>query len=340
MRDDLKCVAADCREQKLFGADACWEHLRDKPAYLATIRDTASKGASFSGGNFSKVLFRGFDLSRSDLSGANLSRADMSEATLFDANCRGAEFLGVNLTGADLTGADLGQADLTRANMSGARLWHANLEQANLIEADLRTADLWNAKMFNVRLWRTDLRDAVSLTRFNFMRRQNRFFSICRINEKGMNSAVSAYRGLKQYFMSKGKYDDASWASYKERNLEKRFLITKRDPMCVPSAVMDVFSGYGEKPYKVVISSLFMVFAYAFLYRAFDAVICDSSPSYLPNLSDCLYFSFVTFTTVGYGDFVPRAVSGLRMLAASEAFFGAFMMGLFIFTLARKYSAR
>jgi len=47
-----------------------------------------------------------------------------------------------------------------------------------------------------------------------------------------------------------------------------------------------------------------------------------------------LYFSVVTFTTVGYGDYVPRV--GYHLLAVSEAFLGAFMMAFFVVVLSRK----
>ena len=54
---------------------------------------------------------------------------------------------------------------------------------------------------------------------------------------------------------------------------------------------------------------------------------------------DCLYFSAITFTTLGYGDFRPLEGWG-RILAGSEAFIGAFMMALFVYTFARKMGGR
>jgi len=43
------------------------------------------------------------------------------------------------------------------------------------------------------------------------------------------------------------------------------------------------------------------------------------------NQLDCLYFSVVTWTTLGYGDFVPRNKWG-RLLVAYEAILGYFVM--------------
>jgi hypothetical protein len=44
--------------------------------------------------------------------------------------------------------------------------------------------------------------------------------------------------------------------------------------------------------------------------------------------SDCLYFSVVTWTTLGYGDFVPTPE--LRSFAAEEALTGYVSLGLFV----------
>ncbi|MCX6550452.1 MAG: potassium channel family protein, partial [Acidobacteria bacterium] len=45
---------------------------------------------------------------------------------------------------------------------------------------------------------------------------------------------------------------------------------------------------------------------------------------------DYIYYSTITYTTVGYGDFIPKPYPIFRMLAAAEAFLGIFLAGLFI----------
>ena len=48
----------------------------------------------------------------------------------------------------------------------------------------------------------------------------------------------------------------------------------------------------------------------------------------------CLYYSVVTFTTLGYGDILPLGVA--RAVAAAEAFVGAFTIGLFLVVFVKK----
>jgi hypothetical protein len=61
---------------------------------------------------------------------------------------------------------------------------------------------------------------------------------------------------------------------------------------------------------------------FAYLYAAIGAVnppFFGQDPE--PHISAYVYFSFITLTTVGFGDFTPAANLG-RMLAASEALLG------------------
>ena len=47
-----------------------------------------------------------------------------------------------------------------------------------------------------------------------------------------------------------------------------------------------------------------------------------------------MYFSVVTFTTLGYGDLVPVGPS--RVIAAIEAFVGSFTLALFVVVFVKK----
>ncbi|MBA7583025.1 hypothetical protein ES708_24963 [subsurface metagenome] len=129
------------------------------------------------------------------------------------------------------------------------------------------------------------------------------------------------------------------------------------------SCFCNAIYGYGEKPWNVVISAGIIMIFFALLFSSIGISnpeiidlkgitvnqntgnIVDSASKGLlrnnvvRNFPDSLYFSLITFTTLGYGDFRPLEGWG-RILAGSEAFIGAFMMALFVYTFARRTGGR
>ncbi len=59
--------------------------------------------------------------------------------------------------------------------------------------------------------------------------------------------------------------------------------------------------------------------------EGFGRIANGSSPALQNDWLDYIYFSFVTFTTVGYGDLVP--VGPIRFIAATEALSGWILLG-------------
>jgi len=283
--------------------------------------------------------FKGKDLKGHDFSKQNLSQADLSGSNLFDVKLKDADLVGANLSGCDMTHCDLRGADLTKASLRGARLWGADIRGTILSECDLSDADLWNAKLFNVKLWHANLTGTKSITRSSFSN-GHKYFPRIHINESGPAAAEESYRDLKQLFLTSGLYNDAGWASFSEKVMERLVMKKKGDLNYFPSLLMNVLCGYGEKPYRIVFSAVFTILAFAYGYMMTGGAEYTMGANYTMNLVDYIYFSTITFTTVGFGDFLPKAYPLFRAMAAAEAFLGVFLSGLFIFTLARKYSAR
>ena len=101
-----------------------------------------------------------------------------------------------------------------------------------------------------------------------------------------------------------------------------------------------ILFGYGEKPHRVLIIGVLLIVYWAGLYSAFDGITPSGiTPQqvrqYDPPFAECLHFSAVTFTTLGYGDLIPKP--GFRFWADMEAMSGAALMALFIVGLTRKY---
>jgi len=129
------------------------------------------------------------------------------------------------------------------------------------------------------------------------------------------------------------------------------------------SGVSNIIYGYGERPWNVIKTAvaIILIFALSFSFIGLGnpeiielkgTAIHQNSGNkvdliskgllknnVIRNFPDSLYFSTITFTTLGYGDFRPLEGWG-RILAGSEAFIGAFMMALFVYTFARRTGGR
>jgi hypothetical protein len=94
-------------------------------------------------------------------------------------------------------------------------------------------------------------------------------------------------------------------------------------------------AGFGYRPLRVIGAAALIVLCYGFVYWLTGGVVHNGAREPL-DLWRAIYFSGVTFATVGYGDFIPAPHA--RLLALTEGFLGVFSMGLFVAVLANRLS--
>jgi len=166
------------------------------------------------------------------------------------------------------------------------------------------------------------------------------FNRILQEQEKKFSEAKEIYLLLKNNFHSIGRYEDESWAFKKEKDMERKsYFHFKSIHKWLWSCFLNGIFGYGERPVRVIISAISIILIFTFLFMS--SGISDTSIGGFTskNILDCLYFSTVTFTTLGYGDFRPLE-GWSRIFAGTEAFIGALMMALFVYTFARRTGGR
>ncbi len=270
------------------------------------------------------------------LEGFFLKGADLEDVHLMMVNLHKVNLWRANLRHAHLFGADLSQTCLFKANLDHANLKQANLEDAELLGAFFGHADLENIQIGRDHKVKNEL-EADSLQRQGKKKEAK---------EKYLE-AEEIYRNLKSNFKRRGQSFDGGHYFYRE-------MIMKRRQMPLFSVErfwsynMDFVTGYGEKPYKIIGFSVFYIVLCALIFSLLgihhsSGFFSQVSTAYslsenLTVLYDALYFSVVTFTTLGYGDFMPVGIG--KLIATVEAFSGAFLTALFTITMYKWYMER
>lgn len=103
--------------------------------------------------------------------------------------------------------------------------------------------------------------------------------------------------------------------------------------------LFDIVSEYGESPRRVVFSAVLTILMSSIIYTLLgikSGVLGNGQAIIEKDFMTSLYFSFVTFTTLGYGDYSP--IGFARVIATFQAVAGLILTSLFMVSLFRKYS--
>jgi len=198
---------------------------------------------------------------------------------------------------------------------------------------------------------------------------KNNFHSIGRYNDESWafikEKDMERMRKSFYSFLSKYKKNSLFRKILKHSNLLKKVIIkskifskwffSKEAREWVNLSASNITYQYGENPRYVIRNAFWTIFIFAILLNFSGIVYSDRTNMIIefikesqgdgyvlrylgPILGDflnCLYFSVVTFTTLGYGDLQP-AVGLSKFFVSLEAIIGAFTMALFAYTLGRK----
>lgn len=255
----------------------------------------------------------------------------------------------INLVDSFGPGFDLSESDLYRADLQGAHLFNLKLRDGSLMKANLHSANLHHTKLENTNLLGMQLKQTrVDNIVIGEQIRQEKFayhFKEKHNHEKAIDNfeqSEEIYRNLRKSAENQGLYKLVGEFYYRELIMRRSQLDKWSFEWCF-SKLADLLCGYGEKPANIVVFSLFLIFACSLLYFFFgvahgDSLIqFDSSLSAEQNISHfgmSIYYSVVTFTTLGYGDVTPMGVT--RFIAALEAFIGSFTIALYVVVFVKR----
>ena len=269
-------------------------------------------------------LLKGLQLKRADLKGLNLVNHHGSHFDLSYSN-----FYRANLSGAHLYNTCINNASLMKADLRDANLHCTKVEQTNLLGIKLVGARIDNLKIGHNILQESLARDA---------EKQHE-------NEKALDyfeQSEEIYRDLRNAAEFQGLLEDAGRFNHKVL-IMRRHQYPEWSRKRIASKFFDMLCGYGERPVNVIFFSLMLILTCALGYFTFGVSFNDQMVQFsttntlkenLMALANSLYFSVVTFTTLGYGDITPVGYS--RIIAAFEAFCGSFSIALFVVVFVKK----
>ncbi len=264
----------------------------------------------------------GFDLSYSNLENINLVKQGSSAGYKLNNS----DFYKANLKNAHCFKVDFSNSSLMKVNFEHANLHFANLENCNLLGCNFKYAKLENV------IWGKEIIQETSAKNAKTKSEALDYYQ----------QAEEIYRNLRRTTEADGLFETAGLFFQKEMKMRRKQMPAYSFKRLI-SKIVEVSCGYGERPLRIISISLVVILCFSFLFffsginYAGNIISYTMSNNLYENIDiflNSLYFSVVTFTTLGYGDITPIGIS--KLFASIEALLGGFILALFVVVFVKK----
>ena len=305
------------------------------------------RGISINNEDLSGLDLSGYDLSFASMNRVNFAKANLSYSVLQGASLEKsildeAEFIGADLSHASLNECSakmcgFGGADLSHASMINADLSDAVLSRSTLVAADLRASDLTRA-----RLSEADLAGAV-FTRANLEKSDLKHSNVTNTNFELANMQGCRLLGIRNF-------KKADWIGADIRGLDLRGAYLVRRYIADENYLYEFqtqsqlnkliywiwwfTSDCGRSILRWFVWLLAATLVFAGIYTQ---VAIDFGPH--ATWFSPIYFSFVTLTTLGYGDALPASLVA-QIFVTLQAITGYMGLGGLLSILGNKMARR
>jgi uncharacterized protein YjbI with pentapeptide repeats len=305
------------------------------------------RGISLLHEDLSHLDLSGYDLSyasleRSDLTGTVFSHSILHRASLEQATLDECEFIGSDLTQAVLNECSakrcgFGGADLSRASLINGDLSNATLSRSNLVHADLRASNLTDA-----RLSEADLSHAI-FTRARLLNSDLKKSNVLKTNFELADMQGSRLLGIKNFKQAKWVGADIRGLDLRGAYLVRRYIADEnylyefQASSRLHRAIYLLWwasSDCGRSLLRWFVWLFCLTLIFAAVYTQVDIDYGDHVTAFSP-----IYFSFVTLTTLGYGDAVPASLTA-QIFVTLQAISGYMGLGGLLSILGNKMARR
>lgn len=326
--------------------------------------DAKLNNADLSETEFTNLTLTGANLKEANLSSADIeadfTNADLSNIYAFDADISNSKLERTVLDGANLQSTDLQGAKIHSAVISDATIDHdTKFDSISPYEEAAKEEQNLDSKMehINRAIWsynslsRLSKENALSKQAQQYyikekdLRRKLNWLELCGPVSSNPNENVSTIKAKINQFQNLIRVSDTSDKQFRTRFASQARLLLKS----LKAEISRRTIKYGEGHWNVLFSLGVVTLLYSLIYPIWGIQRGDEILKYSVSLNSILsrdiyvdweiwvnsiYFSVVTFTTLGYGDVQP--VGFAKYVAASEAVIGASLMALLVFVLGRR----
>ncbi len=275
-----------------------------------------------------------------DLRGAPLSGFDFRVTVQEDDEGFSEEiaiFSNIHFEGAHLRHCNFENGKIHNCYFENSDLSHSELNNTTFNtchfgEADLSGADFRGTKLINCNFIDANIKDiALNSTTVD----QKTVFSKILKSEKENNLEFAAieYKQLCELYKNSSLHGTSDYFHYRKMVAKRKALDIKNPYRFLSYVFGDLLSRYGTSYISILCWIAIIVLACATIYHITESVFFHNG-LFQASFSDSLYFSLITFTTLGYGDYHPVGI--LRFVAGLESLTGMTLIALFTVIVARK----
>jgi len=328
----ILCVEKETEGAKEFNIKAM--NLQGINLKYANLHGTYLTKINLQGADFTGADLTGVMLSFSNLQNADFTNANLQESIITEANLQKACFYGANLAKGNLTNVNLQGANLQKSNLTKSCLLNANLTEANLYGAILRETFLRQANLTKATLKEATLQGAdLQYANIEGANLESANFSGANVANIIYNRK-SCYRGINvdscygsQMFKSDA-IDQDHLEEYRGKSLWHAWIYI----------FWKISSNCGRSMLIWATWSWLILAFFIFIYYKLGPSHFKY-PDGIWDITIPIYFSFVTFSTLGFGDIYPLTAIA-RLCIVVEVMTGYVMLGGLISILANKLSKR
>ena len=349
--------SADLSNTEIGLANLSGANLED-----AELADTMATGASFSDAN----------LEDSNLTNADFTECSLRWSSLTGVAAVRTNFADSNLLGADLEGASLNDSQFDGANLTGARLYNTKpqgmsindqtvFSKRTMYEREADPCDTWHP-LDEESTIPTSLPDKFALAVRSGQVLQSRFHSVDatpptasistakqaikrfrrhrsldteeqrEVSER-LKKATSVYRIRQRLQRENSRPRDVAEPYVREQHSRrKRAFVTGSYWEWFKHATYRWVMLYGESPARVVGTSIAVVAVFAAIYSLVGGIVIGGEE---PDIIGNIYFSAVTFSTLGYGGIEPTTTT-TQLLASVQSLIGGILIALLVAVFGRR----